>query len=63
MVKKILVIVIFFMIPVLGFSQMGTPPPAGPPPPPGLPIDGITGVLFLIGLIYGSVKILKDSSS
>ena len=63
MVKKVLVLFVFFMIPVVGFSQV---PPAGPPPPPpGLPIDNLIGVLCLIifGIIYGSKKILKDSSS
>ncbi|MCL7764102.1 hypothetical protein MPF19_11790 [Polaribacter sp. Z014] len=65
MIKKITLIVIVFMVPVFGFGQTMTPPPAGPPPPPGLPIDNLIGMLFLIslGLIYGSKKILKDSSS
>ena len=63
MVKKVVVLVVFFVIPFVGFGQV---PPAGPPPPPpGLPIDNLISVLFLIsfGLIYGSKKILKDSSS
>ncbi|PQJ72177.1 hypothetical protein [Polaribacter butkevichii] len=65
MVKKnvVLFVVLFFVLPTIGFAQAGGPPSIGPPSPPGLPIDGITGVLFLIGLIYGSVKIFKDSSS
>ncbi|MEE9407060.1 MAG: hypothetical protein V3V28_03185 [Polaribacter sp.] len=50
------------MFPPIFFAQI-MPPPAGPPDPPGLPIDGFTGVLFLIGIIYGFVKILKNSSS
>ncbi|WP_288956497.1 PID-CTERM protein-sorting domain-containing protein [uncultured Polaribacter sp.] len=50
------------MFPLMGLSQV-VPPPVPPPPPPGLPIDGITGMLFLVGIIYGSKKILKDSSS
>jgi hypothetical protein len=65
MVKKItFLLVIIFMVPALGFSQ-AIPTPAGPPPPPGLPIDNLLGILFLIslGIIYGSKKILKDSSS
>ncbi|QXP63058.1 hypothetical protein [Polaribacter sp. HaHaR_3_91] len=55
---------IIFMLPALGYSQ-AVPMPAGPPPPPGLPIDNLIGILFLIslGIIYGSRKILKDSSS
>jgi hypothetical protein len=65
MVKKItFLLVIIFMLPALGYSQ-AVPMPAGPPPPPGLPIDNLIGILFLIslGIIYGSRKILKDSSS
>ncbi|WP_343329284.1 hypothetical protein [Polaribacter staleyi] len=58
----ILVVVMIFILPVLGFGQ-NVPAPSGPSFPPGLPIDGVTGVLFIIGLIYGSKKILKDSSS
>lgn len=61
-VKKLIVTVILFMIPVLGFGQ-NIPLPTGPPPPPGLPIDGISDILFIIGLLYGVVKTLKDSSS
>ena len=62
MFKRIVIILIIFILPVLGYAQV-VPPPAPPPPPPGLPIDGLTGVLFLIGLLYGSKKVFKDSSS
>ena len=62
MFYRIIIIFIILLLPVIGFAQI-VPPPAGPPPPPGLPIDGESGVLFLIGIIYGSKKILKDSSS
>ncbi|WP_254712512.1 hypothetical protein [Polaribacter pectinis] len=44
-------------------SAQVVPPPMPPPPPPGLPIDGYTLVLFLIAIVYGSIKIIKDSSS
>jgi hypothetical protein len=60
--KRIIIIGVIILFPIVGYTQV-VPPPVPPPPPPGLPIDGITGVLFLIGLIYGSKKILKDSSS
>ena len=50
------------MFPLIGYAQV-VPPSAPVPPPPGLPIDGISGMLFLVALIYGSKKILKDSSS
>ncbi|WP_240914592.1 MULTISPECIES: hypothetical protein [unclassified Polaribacter] len=64
MVKKNILLVLFIIIPVIVFGQ-NVPAPAGPPPPPGLPIDNLIGLSFLIslGLIYGSKKILKDSSS
>ena len=61
-IKRIILVIIIFIVPALGYGQI-VPPPAPPPPPPGLPIDGLTGALFLIAIIYGSVKILKDSSS
>lgn len=60
--KRVLIVLIIFLLPALGYGQI-VPPPAPPPPPPGLPIDGVSGLLFLIGLIYGSKKIIKDSSS
>ncbi|WP_146190742.1 PID-CTERM protein-sorting domain-containing protein [Polaribacter aquimarinus] len=62
MFKRIIIIGVIIMFPLMGLSQV-VPPPVPPPPPPGLPIDGITGMLFLVGIIYGSKKILKDSSS
>lgn len=59
---RFVILIILLVVPFIGFSQV-VPPPIPPPPPPGLPIDGLTGALFLIGLIYGSKKIIKDSSS
>lgn len=60
--KKIILVLVFLVLPLLGYSQL-VPPPIPPPPPPGLPVDGLTGLLFLVGLLYGSKKIYKDSSS
>lgn len=62
MIKRNILLIVILMFPPIFFAQI-MPPPAGPPDPPGLPIDGFTGVLFLIGIIYGFVKILKNSSS
>lgn len=50
------------VFPFTGFTQV-VPPPAPPPPPPGLPIDGFVVLLLVIGMLYGSKKILKNSSS
>ncbi len=62
MLRRIIIVGIILMFPLIGYSQV-VPPPAPPPPPPGLPIDGVAGMLFLLGVIYGSTKIVKDSSS
>ena len=62
LIKRIIIVLIIFIVPALGYGQI-VPPPAPPPPPPGLPIDGFTGALFLIAVIYGAIKIFKDSSS
>ncbi len=59
---RIIILFIFFILPVVGYTQI-VPPLTPPPPPPGLPVDGLTGALFIMGLIYGSKKIYKDSSS
>ncbi|MFK8061123.1 MAG: hypothetical protein AB8B78_13670 [Polaribacter sp.] len=61
MLKRILIIILI-LFPLIGFTQV-VPPMVPPPPPPGLPIDGLTGLFFLVATIYGSKKILKDSSS
>ena len=45
-----------------GFTQV-VPPPVPPPPPPGLPIDGFSSVLIVIGLIFGIKKKYNNSSS
>ncbi|MEO9570776.1 MAG: hypothetical protein ABJH82_13930 [Polaribacter sp.] len=60
--KRILILFIIFLLPFIGIAQV-VPAPAPPPPPPGLPVDGFMVALFLIAIIYGSVKIFKDSSS
>ena len=57
-IKRIIIVLIIFIVPALGYGQI-VPPPAPPPPPPGLPIDGFTCVLFLVAIIYGSIKIFK----
>jgi len=62
--KRILIVCVLFLLPVVGVSQ-NMPAPGPPPPPPGLPLDEVfmTSILLLSGLIYGSKKIFKDSSS
>ena len=60
--KGVILICMIFMFLEKGLAQIAPPGPP-PPPPPGLPVDGFTGFLFLVGIIYGSKKILKDSSS
>tara|TARA_R110002049_G_scaffold158121_1_gene323045 strand:- start:681 stop:899 length:219 start_codon:yes stop_codon:yes gene_type:complete len=60
--KKIVILIIILVLPLVGFGQI-VPPPIPPPPPPGLPVDGFTGLLLALGMLYGSKKIFKDSSS
>ncbi|MCI2229076.1 hypothetical protein MC378_07850 [Polaribacter sp. MSW13] len=60
--KKIITIGIVILVQTISLAQ-ALPPPAPPPPPPGLPIDGFSGILIVIGLFYGINKILKNSSS
>ena len=43
------------------FGQLPAPAQAPPPPPPGLPINGLTELFLLIGICYGTKKILKDN--
>jgi len=57
--KSIVLIGIMLMFPLLGYTQV-VPPPVPPPPPPGLPIDGFVKILFLVGIVYGSKKIIKE---
>ncbi|QTE23756.1 PID-CTERM protein-sorting domain-containing protein [Polaribacter cellanae] len=59
--KNILIITLL-VLPFTGFAQV-VPPPMPPPPPPGLPIDGFSGFLIALGIIYGVKKKYKDSSS
>ena len=58
--KTILASILFFMISFVSLAQGGNPPPPMPPPPPGLPVDGVfcTIVLIVIGVFYGSKKML-----
>ena len=40
-------------------------PRRGPPPPPGLPIDGFSSIVLVLGVIYGAKKgyqLLKDDN-
>ncbi|WP_299013260.1 hypothetical protein [uncultured Polaribacter sp.] len=60
--KLAVVILIIIVFPLLGFAQ-GPPPPVPPPPPPGLPIDNFAFVIAIAAIIYGSLKIVKGSSS
>lgn len=60
-IKKIVILIFFLFVTVLGFAEGGGPPVpqtmSGPqPPPPGLPID--TGIIVLIaaGMLYGGYK-------
>jgi hypothetical protein len=57
--RKLIIIVIVLLVPFIGICQI-VPPPVPPPPPPGLPIDGFSGLLFIIGLFFGGRKILKS---
>jgi len=59
--KKILFVLIIVFFPLVGYAQV-VPPPVPPPPPPGLPIDGLSSILVLIGMIIGIHKINNSSS-
>ena len=54
----VVLIIMIIMFMQSGFAQI-VPPPMPPPPPPGLPIDGYTIFLFIVGIIYGLKKIYK----
>ena len=60
--KKSFLVIIVLEFPLIGYGQI-VPPPVPPPPPPGLPIDGFTGLLFVIGMLYGSKKVFKNNNS
>ncbi|QTD37443.1 hypothetical protein JL193_15340 [Polaribacter batillariae] len=62
---KNILIIILLILPFIGFAQLAppSPSPGPPPPPPGLPIDGFSGALLALGVIYGVRKKYKDSSS
>ena len=55
----IILILMIIMFMDSGFAQI-VPPPVPPPPPPGLPVDGYTALLFIVGIIYGIKKIYKS---
>lgn len=57
--KKGIIILIIMLLVVGSSIAQGPPPP--PPPPPGLPINGFTELLLLIGICYGTKKILKGN--
>lgn len=59
--KKGFIVLIIILI-VVETSVAQAPLPAPPPPPPGLPINGLSELLLLIGIVYGTKKILKDAS-
>ena len=54
----VVLIIMIIMFMQSGFAQI-VPPPMPPPPPTGLPIDGYTIFLFIVGIIYGLKKIYK----
>lgn len=58
---RILLVLVIVFFPLVGYAQV-VPPPVPPPPPPGLPIDGLSSVLFLIGMVVGVIKINNSSS-
>ena len=60
-IKKIVILIFFLFVTVLGFALQGPGGPPCPEPPclpgpPGLPID--TGIIVLIaaGMLYGGYK-------
>ena len=57
--RLITILIILLLTPFSGIGQI-VPPPVPPPPPPGLPIDGLLGLLFLVGIVLGYKKILKS---
>ena len=58
--KKGIIILIIMLLVVGSSIAQGSPPPP-PPPPPGLPINGFTELLLLIGICYGTKKMLKGN--
>lgn len=65
MLKKILLILLFFVL-FTGLevnAQGGSPcvpTPTSPCPPPGRPIDGGVAVLLALGAAYGARKLKKE---
>lgn len=60
--KKGIIILIIMLIAVeSNVGQLPSPAQAPPPPPPGLPINGLTELFLLIGICYGTKKLLKDN--
>jgi len=59
--RGFIVIIMILMLIETSVAQT-LPPPVPPPPPPGLPLNCFSELLFIIGIVYGIKKILKDSS-
>jgi hypothetical protein len=55
--RVVTIIMLIIILSESGFAQIMPPPP--PPPPPGLPIDGFTIILFIVGIIFGVKKMYK----
>ena len=61
--KKIITLILFFLISFVGVSQsMSGPPPPAPPPPPGLNIDTGVYILLAIALCYGIFKTIRSKA-
>ena len=61
---KLAQILFVFTNVVYAFQGPIPPPPSGPPPP-GLPIDGAVIIVFILALLYGTIKhlgIIKSKS-
>jgi hypothetical protein len=56
--RVVTIIMLIIILSESGFAQI-MPPPMPPPPPPGLPIDGFTIILFIVGIIFGVKKMYK----
>ena len=65
MFAKICITFVISLVSTIVFAQdiQDTPPPPMPPPPPGLPIDGATSFVFILGLLFGVYVTLKRKKS
>ncbi len=58
--KKTIASILFVLISFVSIAQgIGDPPPPTPPPPPGLPIDAGVLAVMLLGIFYGTKKLLR----